>query len=98
MYEHWHEEKEEKEELQLDLEMAMSLRETLMKRNEDLIKELVEANEKLDKFNKSSSMLDEQIQSQRMKSDLCCFSRTRFCATPTRSRGPSNFSLSNNRG
>lgn len=62
------EEKEEKEEIK-ELDMEMSLRETLMKRNEDLTKELVDANEKLAKFNKSSTMLDEQIQSQRMNSD-----------------------------
>lgn len=49
--------------------MEMFLRESLMKRNEDLTKELVDANEKLAKFNKSSTMLDEQIQSQRMNGD-----------------------------
>lgn len=32
----------------------MSLRETLMKKNGDVTKELTVANEKLDKFNKSS--------------------------------------------
>lgn len=47
----------------------MSLRQTLTKHNEDLTKELTEANGKLEKFNKSFSMLDEQIQSQRMKGD-----------------------------
>lgn len=64
--EHWH---EEKEEIKLDLDMEISLRETLMKQNEDLTEELIEANQKLEKFNKSSTMLDEQIQTQRMKGD-----------------------------
>lgn len=66
LYAHRHEEKEEKEEIKAKMDMEMSLRETLMKRNEDLTKELPDANEKLAKFNKSSTMIDEQIQSQRM--------------------------------
>ncbi|XP_059065914.1 uncharacterized protein LOC131857400 [Cryptomeria japonica] len=37
--------------------------------NEYLTKELADINEKLAKFNKSSTMLDEQIQSQRIKGD-----------------------------
>lgn len=41
--------------------MAMSLREILLKKNEDLIKELVDANEILARYNNSSTMLDEQI-------------------------------------
>lgn len=39
--------------------MASSLRETLTKKNEDLTRKLTEANGKLEKFNKSSTMLDE---------------------------------------
>lgn len=49
--------------------MASSLRETITKHNEDLTRELIEANGNLEKFNKISTMLDEQIQSQRMKGD-----------------------------
>lgn len=38
LYAHWHEEKEKKEEIKEDLDMKMSHRETLMKKNEDLTK------------------------------------------------------------
>lgn len=61
---------EEKENLKLDLELASSLKKNLSKHNEDLVKKITEANEKLEKFIKSSTMLEEQIQSQRMKSDI----------------------------
>lgn len=50
---------EEKEEINADLDMAMSHRESLMKKNEDLTKELANANDILAKYNKSSTMLDE---------------------------------------
>lgn len=55
--------------MELDLKMATCLGETLTKHNEDLTRELTEANGRLEKFKKSSSMLDEKIQSQRMKID-----------------------------
>lgn len=58
--------------------MAMSLRENLMKKNKDLTKELVDANKKLAKFNKCSTMLDEQIQSERMKGDTTGLGYTTF--------------------
>lgn len=61
---------EEKENLKLDLELASSLKENLSKHNGDLVKKITEANEKLEKFVKSSTMLEEQIQSQRMKGDI----------------------------
>lgn len=58
--------------------MEMSLRETFMKRNEDLIKEFVYVNEKLAKFNKSYTMLDEHIQSQRINGDTTGLGYTTF--------------------
>lgn len=56
-------EKEEKEEVNANLDMSISLRKSPMKKNEDLTKALADANELLSKFNKSSTMLDEKIQS-----------------------------------
>lgn len=50
---------EEKEEIQDDLDMAMSLRESFRKKNEELTKEMADANEILAKFNKSTAMIDE---------------------------------------
>lgn len=70
MREHLVAEREEKENLQLDLELGSSLRENLSKHNEDLTRKLTEVNEKLEKFNKSSTMREEQIKSQRMKGDI----------------------------
>lgn len=61
---------EEKENLKLDLELASSLKENLSKHNEDLVTKPTEANEKLENFAKSSTMLEEQIQSHRMKGDI----------------------------
>lgn len=49
-----------------------------MKKNEDLTKELVDANETLAKFNKISTMLDEQIQLQRMKGETQGLGYTAF--------------------
>lgn len=69
MHEHLNVEREEKENLQLDIELASSLRENLSKHNEDRTMQLTEANGKLEKFNKSSILLEEQIQSQRMNVD-----------------------------
>lgn len=57
--------KKKQKEIQVDLSMAMSLRESLMNKNEDLTKELADANEILARFNKSATVRDEQIQSQR---------------------------------
>lgn len=45
--------------------MVMSLRESLIKKSEELTKELANANDLLDKYNKSTAMLDEQIQTLR---------------------------------
>lgn len=56
---------EEKEVIQANLDMAVSLRESLTKKNEELTKELADVNEILAKFNKRTAMLDEHIQSQR---------------------------------
>lgn len=75
---HLHEEREEKEEIHADLDMAMSLRESITKKNEVLTKELVDANELLAKFNKSIAMLDEQIQSQRQNKDTHGLGYTTF--------------------
>ncbi|XP_059078096.1 uncharacterized protein LOC131876670 [Cryptomeria japonica] len=69
---------QEKKEVKADLDMAMSLRERLMKKNQDLTKELVDANELLFKFNKRSTILDEKIQSQRQKGETQGLGYTTF--------------------
>lgn len=46
------------------------MKENLSKNNKDLVKKLTKANEKLEKFIKSSTMLEDQIQSQKIKGDI----------------------------
>lgn len=88
--EHLNSEREEKENMQLDLDLASSLRENMSKHNEDLTKQLTETSEKLDKFFKSSILLEEKIQSQRMKGDI---SGLGFHTTK---KGESSGTMSNN--